>query len=80
MVLSYFRSRPDVQKYLAKLILRRRRRPLGGRGGRTLFGGAVDWAKVDRELSAIADVDKRIEGLREASAKAPADPNSGAAW
>ncbi len=78
VLLSHFAGRPDVQKHLAKLILRRAvDARLVAAVERTLFGSAVDWAAVDRDLSAIEDVDKRIEKLREAMAKAPEDPNGG---
>jgi tetratricopeptide (TPR) repeat protein len=78
LLLAHFAGRPDVQRHVAKLILRR---AVDGRlvaaVERTLFGGRVDWAAVDRDLSAIEAVEKRIEKLREAMAKAPEDPNGG---
>ncbi|MCC6900018.1 MAG: hypothetical protein IT377_13650, partial [Polyangiaceae bacterium] len=78
VVLGFFAARPEVQKFLAKLILRRAVDPrLVAAVERSLFGGAVDWAKLDLELSEIDDVNKRIERLREAIAKAPEDPNGG---
>ena len=77
-VLQHFASRPEVQKYLARLILRR---TVDGRVvsavERVLFGSAVSWNKVDLALSEIDDVDKRIALLRREMAKAPADPNGG---
>lgn len=78
VVLAHFVGRPEVQKFVAKLILRR---AVDGRlvaaVERALFGSAVDWAKLDLELSEIGDVAKRIQKVREASAKAPEDPNGG---
>jgi Ca-activated chloride channel family protein len=78
IVLGHFSARPDVQKFVAKLILRRavdERLVLAVE--RALFGSAVDWAKVDLELTEIEDADKRIAKLREYIAKAPDDPNGG---
>lgn len=78
VVLAHFASRPEVQKHLAKLILRRAVDPrLVAAVERALFGSAVDWAKVDLELSEIADPTQRIEKLRVHMAKAPEDPNGG---
>ncbi len=78
LVLEHFSSRPEVKKHLAKLILRRAVDPrLVGAVEKTLFGSAVDWNKLDRELSEIGDVDARIAKVREAIAKAPEDPNGG---
>ncbi len=75
-VLRHFRSRPEVQKYLAKLILRRVvDRRIVAAVEKVLFGGAVNWLDVDLELQAIAELDKRIEKLREYVARAPQDPN-----
>ncbi len=78
IVLGRFAPRPDVQKFLAKLILRRAvDAGLVTGVERALFGNTVDWVKVDRELSEIEDIDKRIARLRESMAKAPDDPNGG---
>ncbi len=78
VVLGFFAARPEVQKFLAKLILRRAVDPrLVAAVERALFGSAVDWAKLDLALSEIDDVSKRIEQVREAIAKAPEDPNGG---
>jgi tetratricopeptide (TPR) repeat protein len=78
VVLGRFASRPDVQKHLAKLILRRAvDLRLVNAIERALFGSAVDWAKVDRELSETDDVATRIDKLRGYIAKAPEDPNGG---
>jgi len=78
VVLARFSSRPDVQKFLAKLILRRSvDQGVVNAIERSLFGNSVDWAKVDLELSEIEDIDKRIDKLREHIAKAPDDPNGG---
>ena len=75
-VLRYFAWRPDVQKYIGKLILRRVVDDrIVAAVERALFGGRVDWNGVDLELQAIEDLDARIAKLRELMAKAPDDPN-----
>jgi tetratricopeptide (TPR) repeat protein len=77
-VLSRFGARPEVQKFLAKLILRRSvDQGVVNAIERSLFGSSVDWNKVDIELSEIEDIGKRIDKLREFIAKAPDDPNGG---
>lgn len=75
-VLSLFRTRPDVQKFVAKLILRRSVNPtLSAAVENQLFGGRVSWTDVDRQLSEIVDLEKRILKLKEFIARAPEDPN-----
>ena len=76
LVLESFAARPEVQKYLAKLILRRVVDPrIVAAVERELFGASVDWNQLELTLTAIEDLDERIETLREAMAKAPGDPN-----
>ncbi|MBK7581575.1 MAG: hypothetical protein IPI67_15360 [Myxococcales bacterium] len=78
VVLSHFSGRPEVQKFLAKLLLRRAvDARLVAAVERALFGTAVDWVKLDLDLSELEDVEKRISKVREAIAKAPEDPNGG---
>ena len=73
-VLDYFATRPEVQKYLAKLILRRTTDPALTEAVRAvLFGDAVDWVNLDLELQAIADPEQRLERLRAVAARAPSD-------
>lgn len=75
-VLAHFGGRPEVKRYLAQLILRRAVEPrLVAAVEGELFGRAVDWAALDRELSAIAEPEVRLTRLREAMVKAPRDPN-----
>lgn len=75
-VLSLFSTRPDVQKFVAKLILRRSVNPmLSAAVENQLFGGRVSWTDVDRQLSEIVDVEKRILKLKEFMVRAPEDPN-----
>ncbi len=78
LVLRHFAARPEVQKYVAKLILRRAvDQRVVAAVEEILFGTAVRWNEVDLQLSEIADVEKRLEKLREAIARAPEDPNGG---
>ncbi|MCC6216828.1 MAG: VWA domain-containing protein [Polyangiaceae bacterium] len=75
-VLAHFSGRPEVQKHVAKLILRRAvSDAMVTAVERVLFGSAVVWNDVDNKLAAIEDVEKRLEKLREFIAKAPEDPN-----
>ncbi|MCB9606722.1 MAG: VWA domain-containing protein [Polyangiaceae bacterium] len=75
-VLGFFRPRPDVQKFVAKLILRRSVNPaLTNAVEQQLFGNRVSWLDVDRQLSEITDLEKRIAKLKEIMARAPEDPN-----
>jgi tetratricopeptide (TPR) repeat protein len=76
IVLDRFAERPEVQKYLAKLILRRAVDPrLAAAVESVLFGSTVRWSEVDRKLSEVERIDDRIAKLREFVARAPDDPN-----
>ncbi|MBI4700038.1 MAG: FecR domain-containing protein [Deltaproteobacteria bacterium] len=76
LVLGHFADRPDVQKYVARRLLRRTVDPrIVGAIERALFGVAVDWAKADVELSEIEKLEERMAKLRELVARAPDDPN-----
>jgi tetratricopeptide (TPR) repeat protein len=76
IVLDRFADRPEVQKYLAKLILRRAvDQRLAAAVESVLFGSAVKWPDVDRKLSEVEKIDDRIAKLREFVARAPDDPN-----
>ena len=76
LVLSRFAERADVQKYIAKLILRRAvDARLVAAVERVLFGGAINWLEADLKLQAIADPAQRLLKLRELLAPAPSDPN-----
>jgi hypothetical protein len=75
-VLQHLGRRPEVQRFVAALILRRVVDDrIVAAVERSLFGAAVDWQKLDRELSEIADLEARIVRLREAMSRAPDDPN-----
>jgi tetratricopeptide (TPR) repeat protein len=77
-VLRMFEDRPDVQKHVAKLILRRSVDYGTVRAiEAALFGNAVDWDLLDLELQAVANAQDRLGLLRQAIAKAPDDPNGG---
>ena len=77
-MLQHFAARPEVQKHLGKLILRRAVDDrLVAAVERILFGGLVDWTQVDRDLSEIESRDERILKLREILARVPNDPNGG---
>jgi len=76
LVLSRFAERGDVQRYIAKLILRRAvDSRLVTAVERVLFGSAVDWLEADLKLQAIAKPEERLLKLRELLARAPGDPN-----
>ena len=76
LVLSRFADRGDVQKYIAKLILRRAvDARLVAAVERVLFGGSVNWLEADLKLQAIVNPEERLLKLRELLARAPADPN-----
>jgi tetratricopeptide (TPR) repeat protein len=74
-LLSTLASEPDAQRYVARAILRRTvDTRLAAAVARVLFGGKVDWAKVDRELLDLDKPDAREAHLREAMLVAPGDP------
>jgi tetratricopeptide (TPR) repeat protein/Mg-chelatase subunit ChlD len=76
MVLSFFRGEPEVQVYLARLILRRTVDPrLIAVVESVLFGDQVNWANVDNELSALKSPIARLEKLRQIMVRSPNDPN-----
>lgn len=74
-VLEHFAAEPDAQRFLARAILRRTvDLRIAAAVSRVLFGGRVDWDKVDRELADIEDPEKKLVHLREAMLNAPEDP------
>ena len=75
-VLHFFENKPEVQRYLARLILRRAVDPrIVKKVEEILFKGRINWANADIELSEIPDVQERLARLREIMARAPGDPN-----
>ena len=77
-VVRYFSTRPEVQKYVAKLMLRRTVDAAMVRAiERELFGDQIDWVSVDAQLEALPGVEERIAELRKLAAKVPDDPNAG---
>lgn len=74
-LLSYLASEPEAQRYVARALLRRTvDTRLAAAVSRVLFGGKVDWGKVDRELLDLDRPDAREAHLREAMLVAPGDP------
>jgi len=75
-VLQALQRRPEVQRYVARLILRRAvDQRLVAAVESVLFGAPIDWAATDRKLSEIEDLGERIDQLRVVMARAPDDPN-----
>ena len=73
-LLSAFADRPDTQRFVARLLLRGTVDPhMVAAVESVLFGDRVDWAAVDLELSAIAELEPRIERLREVMVTVPED-------
>ena len=74
-VLRHFAADADARQFVARALLRRvvdvR---IAAAVSRVLFGSAVDWRKVDRELLDIGDPDKRLLHLRTTMLAAPGDP------
>src|SRR6185436_8944413 len=72
---SHFSHDTDAQQFLARALLRRvvdvR---IAAAVSRVLFGGRVDWAKVDRELLDVGDPQRRLVKLKAAMLAAPGDP------
>ena len=74
-LLSSLASEPDAQRYVARAILRRTvDTRLAAAVARVLFGGRVDWAKVDRELLDLDRPDQREAHLRDMMLVSPGDP------
>jgi hypothetical protein len=74
-LLARLASEPDAQRYVARAILRRTvDTRLAAAVARVLFGGKVDWARVDRELADLDKPDQREAHLREMMLVSPGDP------
>jgi hypothetical protein len=74
-LLAYLAVEPDAQRYVARAILRRTvDTRLAAAVSRVLFGGKVDWTKVDRELLDLDKPDAREARLREMMLVSPGDP------
>lgn len=74
-LLAHLGGEPDAQRYVARAILRRTvDQRLAAAVARVLFGGKVDWAKVDRELLDTDKPDAREAHLREMMLVSPGDP------
>lgn len=67
--------RGEARRYLARLLLRRAvDERMVAAVESAFFGSRVDWAKLDLELSGIADPARRMSRLRLAIAQSPEDP------
>jgi Ca-activated chloride channel homolog len=74
-MLQHFAMRPQVQRFVAKLIVRRTvDEQIVYAVQRVLFGSAVDWPSVDRELTELETKEERLSKLREYAARQPDDP------
>ncbi len=75
VVLRHFAGRPQVQRFIARLFMRRTvDTEIVLEVQRVLFGSAVDWDTVDRRLSEIEDPAARLSKLRDYVAREPEDP------
>ena len=76
VVLSFLWTEPEARSFVARAILRRTVDPrLSSAVSRALFGGRIDWIKLDRELLDTAKPEDRLKKLREAMLGAPGDPS-----
>jgi len=72
--LAHFVGNKDAQQFVARAILRRTVDVrLSAAVSRVLFG-AIDWAKVDREILDTEKIDEKLTRLRAAMLIAPGDP------
>ena len=77
-IFGFLAPRPEARFYLARVLLRRNAGDaLAGAIEQRLFAGRVAWDKVDLELSAVANLDTRVERLKAYVARAPDDPAGG---
>ncbi len=75
LVLAHFGGEPDAQRFVARSILRRTVDVrLAAAVSRVLFGGTVDWAKIDRDILDTDKPDARLLKLKTAMLQAPGDP------
>jgi Ca-activated chloride channel homolog len=77
-VFDFLAPRPEARFYLARVLLRRNAGDaLAGAIEQRLFGARVAWDKVDLELSAVTNLETRLERLKAYVARAPDDPAGG---
>ena len=75
IVLSHFAGEPDAQRFVARNVLRRTVDVrLAAAVSRVLFGGAVDWNVVDRDVLDLPKPEDRLTRVRAAMLRAPGDP------
>ncbi len=73
-LLAHFMGEPEIQRYVARAILRRARDPgIIAVVQRTIFGGRR-WNEIDNELYALKTPEERIARLREIQRLVPGDP------
>lgn len=76
LFLRHFAAEPEAQKYVSRRILRRTMDVrIAAAVSRVLYGGRVDWVRVDRELLDIADPQKKLQKLREMMLVSAGDPS-----
>ncbi len=74
-VVAHFRGEPEAKDFVSRAILRRTvDLRIAAAVARALYGGAVDWPKLDRELL-DAKPEDRVKKVREAMLRAPGDPS-----
>ena len=75
VVLNHFAGEPEAQRFVARAVLRRAVDVrLAAAVSGALFGGKVDWAKVDRDLLDIKSPADRVLRLKSAMLVAQGDP------
>jgi tetratricopeptide (TPR) repeat protein len=75
LLLAHFADQPDARSYLARALLRRLVDPqLIAAVENQLYGNAVDWWAIDRQIALELDDAKQLEILQQALARAPGDP------
>lgn len=75
MMLAHFEGDADARTWLGRALMRRLVDPaLLAATSAAMFGQAVDWAAVDREVALATTASDRIEIVRKALARAPGDP------
>ncbi len=75
MLLAHFEGDADARMWLGRALMRRLVDPaLLAATSAAMFGQAVDWTAVDREVALATSASDRIEIVRKALARAPGDP------
>ncbi len=74
IVVSHFASLPDAQRFVARNLLRRTVDVRIAAAVSRVIYGAVDWLRLDREISEMDKADKQLARLKAAMLVAPGDP------